>query len=68
MPTAKRTARKAWVWLTVPQIDALLKAAGVIDARPEALEAVLPGRSERFAFRGGITELRKVRDAMESNK
>ena len=64
MPTTKRK-HKVWVWLTVQQIDALLKAAGVIDAKPEALEAMLPERGDRLAFRGAATELRKVRDAME---
>jgi len=57
--------RKIWVWLTLHQIDAMLAAAQVIDATPEALEAVLPERGDRFAFRGAITALKDVRDAMD---
>ena len=61
MPGKKR---KVWVWLTVQQIDALLAVAQVIDAKPEALEAVLSEHWERFAFRGAIAELQKIRGAM----
>jgi len=60
--------RKVWVWLTLQQIDALLAAARVIDAKPEALETVLPEPGDRFAFRGAITALRKVRGAMETSE
>ena len=60
MPSKKR---KVWVWLTLQQINALLAAARVIDTTPEALEAVLPERGDRFAFRGAITALQDMRNA-----
>ena len=65
MPGKKR---KVWVWLTLQQIDALLAVARVIDATPEALEAVLREPGDRFAFRGAIAELHKVRGAMETSE
>jgi len=65
MPGKKR---KLWVWLTLRQIDALLAAARVIDAKPEALEAVLPERGDRAAFRGAIAALHKVKGATETSE
>ena len=65
MPGKKR---KVWVWLTWQQVDAVLAVAEVVDATPEALEAVLPERGYRAAFRGAITALRNVRGAMKTKE
>ena len=64
VPVKKRTKRKIWVWLTLQQIEAVLQVAQVIDAKPESLEAVLPGLGERAAFRGAVTALQNVRSAL----
>jgi len=56
--------RKVWVWLTAQQIDAVLQVAQVLDAKPESLEAVLPARGDRAAFRAAITAMQTVKDAM----
>lgn len=48
------------------QIEALLtRHDSLTDAKAEALETALPEPGDRLAFRGAITELGKVRDAME---
>lgn len=44
--------QKVWVWLTLQRIDAVLAVAAMIDAKPESLEAVLPGARRPSGFSG----------------
>lgn len=59
-------SRKVWIWLTYQQVEALLAVAQTADATPEALEAVLPDRGDRFAFRRAVTGLNDVRAAWKT--
>jgi len=53
--------KKVWIWLTGPQVKAVLAVAEVVDRKLESLATILPQASDRMAFRRAITVLQNVR-------
>lgn len=55
--------RVAFVQLTWPQVEAVLRVAASVDDQAGDLEKVLPEAGTRAAFRGAITTLQAVKTA-----
>jgi hypothetical protein len=50
--------------LTQVQVEVLLTVAADIDSEPGKLEAILPKRAQRVAFRGATKALERIYDTM----